>query len=111
MEEYVLSSDLLRGNVDTIVLAILEKSDSYGFEIYNNILMKTGGEYEIKEVTLYSTYRRLEKDGYVISYWGDESQGARRRYYHITDIGRMVLASKRKKWELAKKILTMLMEE
>jgi DNA-binding PadR family transcriptional regulator len=86
-----LSSDLLRGHTDTIVLGILLARDSYGFEIYNAILERTGGEYELKETTLYSSYKRLEADGCVEAYWGDETQGARRRYYHITEKGRQVL--------------------
>jgi DNA-binding PadR family transcriptional regulator len=45
----------------------------------------------LKETTLYSSYKRLEGDGCVEAYWGDESQGGRRRYYRITEKGRLVL--------------------
>ncbi|MDR1470504.1 MAG: PadR family transcriptional regulator [Spirochaetaceae bacterium] len=86
-----LSADLLRGHTDTIVLGILSAGDAYGFEIYNAILERTGGEYELKETTLYSSYKRLEGAGCVEAYWGDETQGARRRYYRITEKGRGVL--------------------
>ncbi|MDR1588474.1 MAG: PadR family transcriptional regulator, partial [Treponema sp.] len=51
-----LSSDLLRGHTDTIVLKILTRGDAYGFEIYNRILERTGEQYELKETTLYSSY-------------------------------------------------------
>jgi DNA-binding PadR family transcriptional regulator len=87
-----LSPDLLRGHTDTIILGILSSEDAYGFKIYNTILERTGGEYELKETTLYSSYKRLETAGCVESYWGDEPQGARRRYYHITEKGREVLS-------------------
>nr|BFF10308.1 hypothetical protein GCM10025699_16110 [Microbacterium flavescens] len=70
------AADLLRGHTDTIVLGVLRRGDQYGFEIYKTIRDATGGDYEIKEATLYATYRRLEKDGLVESYWGDETQGA-----------------------------------
>ena len=43
-----LSADLLRGHTDTIVLGALSAGDAYGFEIYNAILARTGGEYELK---------------------------------------------------------------
>ena len=55
-----LSPDLLRGHTDAIVLKILMDADAYGFEIYNRILEKTGDRYELKETTLYSSYKRLE---------------------------------------------------
>lgn len=74
-----VSADLLRGHTDTIVLSILMKDDSYGYEIYKTILDKTDGLYQLKEATLYSGYKRLEKDGCIIGYWGDETQGGRRR--------------------------------
>jgi len=44
-----MSSDLLRGHTDIIVLHILVGGDTYGFEIYNRILEKTGGQYEPSE--------------------------------------------------------------
>lgn len=82
-----ISSDMLRGHTDTIVLASLLDRDRYGFEIYNRVLQKTNHLYELKETTLYSSYKRLEKEGYIESYWGDETQGGRRKYYHITERG------------------------
>ena len=64
------SSDLLRGHTDTIVLGTLRDAERYGFEIYKTIRDATGGDYEIKEATLYATFRRLVKDGFVDAYWG-----------------------------------------
>ena len=104
-----LSSDLLRGHTDTIVLGILHKGDAYGFEIYNAILGRTGEQYELKETTLYSSYKRLEQDGCITSYWGDETQGARRRYYHLTEKGREQYRQNMLDWEYSQKILADLM--
>ena len=86
----VFAADLLRGHTDTIVLGVLRRADRYGFEIFKTIRDATGGAYEIKEATLYASYRRLVKDGLVEAYWGDETQGGRRKYYRITDAGRAV---------------------
>jgi DNA-binding PadR family transcriptional regulator len=47
-----LSSDVLRGHTDPMVLNILRGGDAYGFEIYNTILELTGEQYELKETTL-----------------------------------------------------------
>jgi DNA-binding PadR family transcriptional regulator len=105
----VLSSDVLRGHTDTIVLCRLMDKDRYGFEIYNAILERTDGQYELKETTLYSSYKRLEKEGFVASYWGDETQGARRRYYRITDKGRALCAKNKKDWEFTRSILEKLL--
>ena len=82
-----ITSDLIRGHTETIILARLIEKDSYGYEINKSIIDKTGGKYELKEATLYSAFRRLESTGMIKSYWG-EGTGARRRYYTITKIGR-----------------------
>ena len=109
MEQNKLSSDMLRGHTETIVLGILHRGDAYGFEIYNTILERTGERYELKETTLYSSYKRLENEGCINSYWGDETQGARRRYYHLTDKGREMYSQNIKDWEFTRNILDDLM--
>jgi DNA-binding PadR family transcriptional regulator len=105
MEQNKLSSDLLRGHTDTIVLGILHQGDAYGFEIYNTILERTEERYELKETTLYSSYKRLESEGCISSYWGDETQGARRRYYHLTEKGKETYAQNIEYWEFTRNIL------
>ena len=103
------SSDLLRGHTDTIVLAVLRNAESYGYEIYKTIRDATGGQYEIKEATLYATFRRLVKDGLVDAYWGDETQGGRRKYYRITDSGRAVYERNLRDWTATQKIINTLL--
>jgi DNA-binding PadR family transcriptional regulator len=104
-----LSADLLRGHTDTIVLGILSEGDAYGFEIYHTILERTGGEYELRETTLYSSYKRLEREGCVEGYWGEGARGARRRYYQITGQGREVLRQNLSNWRFTERILGMLL--
>lgn len=104
-------SDLLRGHTDTIVLSILQKGDSYGYEIRKTIVEKTNDQFELKEATLYSSYKRLEQDGYITSYWGDETQGGRRKYYTITATGKELLRQNIADWEKSKTILNQLLGE
>lgn len=101
----IVTSDLLRGNTETIILSLLEKEDSYGYQINKGISELSGGTYELKEATLYCAFRRLEDAGYIASYWGSEERGARRRYYRITDTGREALATQRRDWVAARDLL------
>ncbi|MCL2099386.1 MAG: PadR family transcriptional regulator [Oscillospiraceae bacterium] len=103
------SADLLRGHTDTVVLSILEKGDNYGYEIHKSITEKLGGECELKEATLYSSYKRLESDGYISSYWGDETLGSRRRYYSITENGRELFRQNKADWVKTQEILNKLL--
>lgn len=105
-----IASDLIRGNTDTIILAHLEINDSYGYEINKAIKETTGGEFELKEATLYTAFKRLEDLGAISSYWGDEKVGARRRYYTITEFGRQMLKRLREEWQSSKDIIEKLIE-
>ena len=104
-----VSSDLLRGHTDTIVLGIFKKGDSYGYDIHKKIKEKSDGLYELKEATLYSSFRRLEQDGAISAYWGDETQGARRKYYQITQAGRALFDRNKADWNFTKKIIDQLL--
>ncbi len=104
------AADLLRGHTDTIVLGALRRADRYGYEVHKAIREATGGKYEIKEATLYASFRRLERDGLVESYWGDETQGGRRKYYRITDAGRAVYRRNLADWRTTKQIIDVLLE-
>ncbi len=104
-----ITSDLIRGNTDTIILAHLLEQDSYGYKINKSILEKTGGQYELKEATLYSAFRRLEGGGFITSYWGDQDTGARRRYYSITTLGKALLTQNKADWIQAKQLIDRLL--
>ena len=83
-----IAGDLIRGHTDAIILARLMQSDSYGYEINKTISTLSSGQFELKEATLYTAFKRLEEQGYIASYWGGSDGGARRRYYTITAEGR-----------------------
>lgn len=100
-----IGKDIIRGHIDTIVLTLLSEQDRYGFEVYKEVLARSGGEYELKEPSLYSAFRRLEGSGYISAYWGEESQGGRRKYYAITETGREYCARAKMEWKAVKKIL------
>lgn len=105
-----ISTDLIRGNTDTIILNVLRQGDSYGYEIYKKIIELSNHQYELKEATLYTAFRRLEQEGCILSYWGDETQGGRRKYYRITKKGQERYEQNKKDWNFAKEVLTRLIE-
>ena len=74
-----IAGDLIRGHTETVILARLMQRDSYGYEINKTVRELSGGRYELKEATLYTAFKRLEETGQIMSYWGSEATGARRR--------------------------------
>lgn len=100
-----ITSDLIRGHTETIIMAQLAHGDSYGYKINKAIQQVSGGEYELKEATLYGAFRRLEQNSYILSYWGNETIGARRRYYKITEEGKAYFKRCLQEWEQAKALI------
>ena len=96
---------MIRGHTDTIILRQLIEKDSYGYEINKAVQEKTGNQYELKEATLYTAFRRLEQAGLILSYWGDETTGARRRYYTITEEGRAQYQAAVAEWARTKDLI------
>lgn len=99
-----LNKEILKGHIDTLILAILERKDSYGFEIAKNVLEET--TFELKDGTLYISLKRLESKGLIESYWqSSQGPGNRRKYYKITKDGILNLDLKVKEWTFVKKIM------
>ena len=100
-----MSSDLLRGHTDTIILKLLLGGDRYGYEITKLVHEHSKQQYQLKEATMYSSLKRLENEGFITSYWGDETQGGRRKYYRITSSGSDLYLENKRNWEFAKHVL------
>jgi PadR family transcriptional regulator PadR len=100
-----ISSDVIRGYNDTMILYLLLQKPSYGYEISRQIKLMTDEKYIIKETTLYSAFTRMEKNGYIESFFSDENTGKRRTYYRITDSGRQYYKSKCAEWNLTKDVI------
>lgn len=102
-----VNSDLIRGNVTTIILGSLWNRDRYGYDILKEIETKSEGQYKLKQPTLYNQLKRLEKQGLISSYDGDpdDTGGGRRRYYSLTAEGRSFLEKERSEYEYSRTIL------
>lgn len=102
-------SDIIRGHTDSIILASLMEKDSYGYEINKKIKYCSDGMYELNEATLYTAFKRLEDNGYITSYWGNEATNARRKYYRITKLGEECYYRLMDEWQTSKKIVDRLL--
>ena len=105
------NTELIRDHVDSFILRFLAQSDSYGYDIHKAISTATEGVYEIKQPTLYSCLKRLEKQGFITSYDGETSNGAQRKYYAITDKGREFLQKDIMQWEFSRTLLDRLLSD
>lgn len=107
----MISSDVIRGYNDTIILRLLLDEPSYGYEISRMIRRMADDKYIIKETTLYSAFNRLEANGYIESFTGSESFGKPRTYYRITQAGRDYYREKCEEWNLTQDVINRFIKE
>ena len=101
-----MNKEVLKGHIDTLILSLLHNRDMYGYELAKIVRDKSGDQFELKEGTLYLSLKRLEKNKWIESYWGDEQgPGGRRKYYKLTKQGEEGFEEKRLEWEFVKKII------
>lgn len=104
-----ISSDLIRGHIDTIILHTLLDGDKYAQQISDSVEEKSEKKYSINQATLYSSLKRLENLKFVKSYWFDVSDG-RRKFFKITDAGRDEVDKNLSSWSFSRQIIDKLMD-
>lgn len=94
-----ITKDLVAASATPLVLGILAEGESYGYAILKQVSELSSGQLEWSDGLLYPLLHRLERLGYVESYWQAPEDGVRRRkYYRITAQGRAELAEQRRQW-------------
>lgn len=94
-----MDKQLKRGMLDTCVLCVLLKEDSYGYQIIKDV----SSAIDISESTLYPILKRLENDNCVNSY-SVEHNSRLRKYYSITDRGKDKIQEFLKNWQEVMKV-------
>jgi PadR family transcriptional regulator PadR len=90
--------DLIKGNIDTLLLSLMSQQPMYGYQIMQELEGRSQGYFKFKEGTLYPALHRLEKMGLLQGKWQTLPNGRQRRYYSITDKGRRILAEQTAQW-------------
>ena len=85
---------LKRGLLDVCVLAAIQDTDSYGYQIIKDMKPYV----EISESTLYPILRRLEAAN-MLSVWSAEHNGRLRKYYRITQLDRKRIQDFKEEWQ------------
>lgn len=90
------SSQLLKGVLDTAVLAVLEREDGYGYDIVRRL--REAGFADIGDATVYGTLRRLYAAGLLKTYVVPSDDGPHRKYYALNQQGLESLETQRSIW-------------
>jgi PadR family transcriptional regulator, regulatory protein PadR len=94
-----MKADALRGHLDALILAVLEKEPLHGYAIIEALSLRSGGELDLPTGTVYPALRRLEAAGHLKSTWATAG-GRKRRTYTLSAGGRRALAKQRAEWQV-----------
>lgn len=89
-------TQLFKGVLDLAVLAVVNESDGYGYDIVRRL--REAGLAEVGDASVYGTLRRLYQAGALQSYVVASDEGPNRKYYGITTPGRELLEDWVKRW-------------
>ena len=84
-----------KGVLELCVLVLLDKQDRYGYEL----VQKISDQIDISEGSVYPLLRRLTKEGYFTTYLKESTEGPPRKYYRLTDEGRIYLHELLQEWK------------
>jgi DNA-binding PadR family transcriptional regulator len=95
-----ISGDQLRGHLEGLILASLERGTAHGWDIWRRLESESDGALALKEGSLYPALYRLERQGLIAARWENpaERPGPRRRVYRLTAKGQRRLAAARDQW-------------
>ena len=91
--------DLIKGNIDTLLLSLISQQPMYGYQIMRELDGRSQGYFRFKEGTLYPALHRLEKAGLLQGNWHTITSGRQRRYYSITEKGRWIMVEQTEQWQ------------
>lgn len=81
----------MASSLTPLILLILRRQESYGYQIIQELKDKTEGELNIAEGTLYPLLKKMESKNWIEGVWKKADSGRERRYYTLTNKGKQEL--------------------
>ncbi len=94
----MLAKDLVAASSKPMVLSIIARGETYGYEIIQQVRELSGGAMEWSDGMLYPVLHRLDREGLIASQWKESETGRERKYYSLTSKGRKTLEGERQQW-------------
>jgi len=92
------NKELVGASSGVLVLSVLAKEPSYGYQIIKRLNEEADGIFTWQEGTVYPVLHKLEKHRLVRTQWQQADTGRRRKYYYITAKGREALTERSEEW-------------
>jgi len=104
-----LRKQMLDGNVETLILAVLENGSSYGYAIIKELNNRAEGILSLGEGTIYPVLHRMEDKKIISEKWQLAQNGRQRKYYRLTPKGRKAIADNKIQWEALARVMELVL--
>ena len=94
----MFSPDLKKGNIELLILALLEHQSRHGYEIGKLIRSLSDDRLSFSASTLYPTLYAMEEKDWLEGRWVEKKDQRRRCFYSLTVKGRKALVARRRTW-------------
>lgn len=101
-----LRKKTLDGNLETLILAVLEEGPTYGYALVQSLNDAGDGLLKLGEGTIYPVLHRLEDRGLITAEWQVGDNGRQRKYYRVTRQGNKQLTENRQQWAALQQVMT-----
>jgi DNA-binding PadR family transcriptional regulator len=93
----MLTKGLMAASTKPLILTILGKGKTYGYDIIQQVKEVSGGELQWADGMLYPVLHKLESEKLIASEWIIK-EDRKRKYYKLTDKGRKELVREKQAW-------------
>jgi PadR family transcriptional regulator PadR len=104
----MVSKALVAASTKPLLLSILLDGETYGYRIIKQMKNLSYGKLDWSFGMLYPVLHRLEKDGFIASKWKKSDKGRLRKYYRLTEAGRLELERDKTQWLTVNDVFTRL---
>jgi len=101
----MIEKELIAASTEPLVLSLLAKGESYGYELIQEVKRLSGEKVEWTDGMLYPVLHRMEEEGWIKARWVEGDNGRKRKYYSIKKDGQKALQAKREQWTLVSSVL------
>lgn len=107
----MLRKELVAASAEPLVLSLLDRGETYGYAIIQEIRERSQNQMEWTDGMLYPVLHRLEERGLIKSRWVEAENGRKRKYYSLKKDGKAALNAQRQQWLSVHDVLTQLWGE
>src|SRR3954451_2519372 len=107
----MIPKDLVAASAEPLVLSLLQKGESYGYAIIQEIRARSEDQLQWTDGMLYPVLHRMESKGLIKSRWGKSETGRERKYYFLKTEGKKALQKHVAQWTLVNSVFTGLRKE